>query len=55
MDKNEKTLQEQEAPLKNTDDAFVKVSRDGSPNFPLDESTDDVKSKTQSTSEEDQS
>ena len=34
MDKNEKDLQEQEAPLKNTDKAFVKVNEDGSPKIP---------------------
>lgn len=40
MMKNENTnnskikLEEQEAPLKNTDNAFVKVNRDGSPEMP---------------------
>ena len=34
MDKNEKQLQEQDAPLKNTDNAFVQVSKDGTPSMP---------------------
>jgi hypothetical protein len=33
-DKNNDRFQEQEAPLKNTDKAFVQVSRDGSPHMP---------------------
>jgi hypothetical protein len=32
--KNENELREQEAPLKNTDKAFVKVSKEGHPEFP---------------------
>ena len=31
---NENELREQEAPLKNTDKAFVKVSKEGHPEFP---------------------
>jgi hypothetical protein len=31
MEKNENKLKEQDAPLKNTDGAFVKVNNDGSP------------------------
>jgi hypothetical protein len=31
---NENELREQEAPLKNTDKAFVKVSKEGSAEFP---------------------
>jgi hypothetical protein len=34
MDKNKKILKEQDAPLKNTDKAFVKVKDDGSPEMP---------------------
>lgn len=34
MDKKEKHFVEQDAPLKNTDKAFVKVSHDGSPSMP---------------------
>jgi hypothetical protein len=34
MDKNEKQFVEQEAPLKNTDKAFVQVNKDGSPLMP---------------------
>ena len=34
MDKNENKLKEQDAPLKNTDGAFVKVNNDGSPGMP---------------------
>lgn len=41
MDKNEHILQEQDAPLKNTDDAFVQVSKDGSPAIPQTNSGDD--------------
>lgn len=36
-------LEEQEAPLKNTDNAFVKVSRDGSPEMPEVEKEEDEK------------
>lgn len=41
MDKNEKKFEEQDHPLKNTDNAFVKVGKDGSPEFPTDEKKDD--------------
>ena len=34
MDENEKKFPEQNAPLKNTDDAFVQVNKDGSPVMP---------------------
>lgn len=34
MDKNRDKLKEQDAPLKNTDGAFVKVKTDGSPGMP---------------------
>ncbi len=34
MDKKEKQFTEQEAPLKNTDKAFVQVNKDGSPLMP---------------------
>lgn len=34
MDKNIDKLKEQDAPLKNTDGAFVKVNKDGSPGMP---------------------
>lgn len=34
MDKNKDQLKEQDAPLKNTDGAFVKVNKDGSPGKP---------------------
>lgn len=34
MDKKEKQFVEQDAPLKNTDKAFVQVSKDGSPLMP---------------------
>jgi hypothetical protein len=34
MDKNENTLEQQDAPLKNTDNAFVRVKKDGSPELP---------------------
>lgn len=34
MDKKTEELQPQEAPLKNTDNAFVQVSEDGSPAMP---------------------
>ncbi len=39
MDKKNHELQEQEAPLKNTDNAFVKVGDDGKPVMPEEEST----------------
>lgn len=34
MEQNEKQLQEQEAPLKNHDDAFVQVGKNGEPVVP---------------------
>lgn len=34
MENNEKLLQEQEAPLKNHDDAFVQVGKNGEPVIP---------------------
>lgn len=34
MAKEKKNLREQEAPLKNTDNAFVKVGKDGAPVMP---------------------
>jgi hypothetical protein len=34
MDKNKDKFKEQDAPLKNTDRAFVKVNKDGSPGIP---------------------
>jgi hypothetical protein len=36
MDNNEKILKEQEAPLKNHDDAFVQVGQNGEPVIPQD-------------------
>lgn len=37
MPDNKTELQEQEAPVKNTDNAFVKVDADGKPSIPKDE------------------
>ena len=34
MAKSEKQFVEQDAPLKNTDNAFIRVSKDGSPAIP---------------------
>jgi len=34
MERDENKLQEQEAPLKNTDNAFVQVNKDGTPSMP---------------------
>ncbi len=34
MEKNERQLQEQDAPQKNTDNAYVKVGEDGKPEMP---------------------
>ena len=34
MDKKQTQFEEQEAPLKNTDNAFVQVNKDGSPVIP---------------------
>ena len=34
MERDENKLQEQEAPLKNTDNAFVQVNKDGTPLMP---------------------
>lgn len=35
MERNENRFEEQEAPLKNTDNAFVKVGEDGKPEMPV--------------------
>jgi hypothetical protein len=43
MDKNNQNLQEQDAPLKNTDQAFVQVNDDGTSSFPVDEETGEEK------------
>ncbi len=37
MDRNEDKFREQEAPLKNTDQAFVQVGEDGHPQMPKQE------------------
>ena len=37
MEEKKTSLQEQNAPVKNTDNAFVKVRRDGSPEMPVKE------------------
>ena len=34
MDKQQETFPQQQAPEKNTDKAYVRVSQDGSPSFP---------------------
>jgi hypothetical protein len=47
MNKTETNLREQEAPLKNTDKAFVKVNKDGSPGIATE--TSDKKAKDQTT------
>lgn len=38
MEDKQKRFEEQEAPLKNTDHAYVQVSEDGSPRMPQQES-----------------
>ncbi|MCU7547663.1 hypothetical protein OCK74_00995 [Chitinophagaceae bacterium LB-8] len=46
MENNKDRLKEQDAPLKNTDRAFVKVNRDGTPGLPQTaENNDDRKQK----------
>jgi hypothetical protein len=42
-EKKERILEEQKAPLKNTDHAFVRVNKDGSPELPR--STESQRSK----------
>jgi hypothetical protein len=42
-EKKERILEEQKAPLKNTDHAFVRVNKDGSPELP--HSTESQRSK----------
>ena len=49
MDTNEKKLQEQDAPVKNTDHAFVQVGSDGQPVIP--QTTNDEKDKQHATKE----
>ncbi|HVG40368.1 MAG TPA: hypothetical protein VM888_02060 [Chitinophagaceae bacterium] len=41
MDKKEQ-LEEQDAPHKNTDNAFVRVGEDGKPELPEDDNTNDA-------------
>ena len=41
MDKKERQFEEQDHPLKNTDQAFVQVGKDGEPVFPKEEKKDD--------------
>lgn len=45
----DKKFPEQDAPHKNTDDAFVKVGEDGSPVVPEEESQEQVDTKEQNT------
>lgn len=40
MDKKENRFVEQDAPAKNTDNAFVKVGEDGKPEMPVDKASD---------------
>ena len=47
---NENELREQEAPLKNTDRAFVKVSKESHPEFPEGHEEDNRTSKTENKS-----
>ena len=49
MDKDKEKFPRQDAPIKNTDDAFVRVSEDGSPSFPQ-----EVKSREELASEHEQ-
>jgi hypothetical protein len=45
MEKNNDRFQEQEAPRKNTDNAFVKVGEDGKPEMPAAENEQQVGAK----------
>ena len=47
MDKDQEKFEEQDAPLKNTDHAYVQVSEDGSPVMP--ESDEEKDKKTEPT------
>lgn len=47
MKNKEKKLQEQEAPLKNNDDAFVRVGHNGEPVIPQSNEQEDQSSKPQ--------
>ena len=48
---NENQLREQEAPLKNTDNAFVRVNKDGHPEMPLSRDEESSKSNEQTLSD----
>ena len=51
MDKNQDNLQEQDAPLKNTDHAFVRVNKDGTPSIPKTAENDKGEKKQQEKSD----
>ena len=51
MDKKDTDLQEQEAPLKNTDNAFVQVSEDGSPSIPKEDKPEAGETKSDTTTD----
>jgi hypothetical protein len=53
MDKDQERYQEQDAPIKNTDHAYVRVSEDGSPVMP-DETDDKDKKDTAQRIKEDE-
>ena len=44
-DKKERILEEQKAPLKNTDHAFVRVSKEGTPEMPRPAQEEKIKEK----------
>ena len=46
MNKDQNNLKEQEAPEKNTDHAFVQVSKDGSPSIPKTENNEEKEEAT---------
>ena len=52
MDRNKNELQEQEAPLKNTDRAYVQVREDGSPAMPDEKKTEEQEKAPRETSKE---
>lgn len=48
MDKNENKAQVQEAPVKNSDNAFVQVGHDGEPVFPTEDRANNESAKDNS-------
>jgi hypothetical protein len=51
MENKDRILEEQQAPLKNTDNAFVKVGHDGEPIMPKEEKREETENQRDRTTE----